>query len=579
MTRLQEKLNSLPKKPGCYLMYNQAREIIYVGKAKNLFNRVKSYFTGVHDAKTTKLVENIADFEYIITSSEKEAFILEMNLIKKHNPKYNIMFTDDKKYPYIAIGSDQYPRLYYTRDIKKKGKYFGPYPHAAAAKEIVELLNRIYPLRKCRIIPKKECLYYHLGQCLAPCINEVSEEEYQMMLDEIAVFLNGNSKALEQKLDSKMRLAADNLQFEKALEYRQMLESLKTVAEKQVMEMRIKDTDVFSYHCDGQYVGIQVFHIRGEKTIGSDDYLFELMGEPEEIFINFIGQFYITHNNPLPREILLPPVDLSGLDEEIRNRIVIPKRGQKKKYVDLVTENAREKLAQLLKIRKKKLEKTLGAVNELSELLGIKPPLYIEAFDVSNIQGSYSVGAMVAYLDGAPSRKNYRKYRIKTVSGADDVHSMYEIVTRRYRRLRDEGARLPDLVIVDGGRPQVDSAERALTALELGIPVLGLGKDDRHRTSYLVFRGGEIHPDKKSNAFFFLENLQDEVHRFAITFYRQTHSRAVLASKLDAIKGIGKVRKKQILALLKEADRENLESRLKELHLTDEQIQEIKKVV
>lgn len=577
--KLQEKLSALPKKPGCYLMYNKAREIIYVGKAKNLSNRIKSYFTGVHDAKTTKLVENIDDFEYIITSSETEAFILEMNLIKKHNPKYNIIFTDDKKYPYICIGADKYPRLYYTRDINKKGKYFGPYPHANAAKEIVELLNRIYPLRKCRVIPNKECLYYHLGQCLAPCVKDVSEEEYQAMLDEIIVFLNGNAKALEDRLEEKMKRAADNLQFEKALEFRQLLEDLKTVAEKQIMELKIKDTDVFSYHCDEQYIGIQVFHIRGHKTIGSDDYLFELMGTAEELFINFIGQFYINHNNPLPQEILLPAVDISGIDETIKKRIIVPKRGQKKKYVDLVTENAEEKLAHMIKVKRNKLERTLGAVKALGDLLGISPPRYIEAFDVSNIQGAYSVGAMVVYEDGAPARKKYRKYRIKTVSGANDTHSIYEIVTRRYRRLKEAGERFPDLVVVDGGKPQVKSAEKAIADLGLAIDVLGLGKDDRHRTSYLFFKDEEINIDRKSNTFFFLENLQDEVHRFAITFYRQTHSRAVLSSRLDGIEGIGKVRKKQILAILRDSDYENFESKLRELNLTDEQINEIKKVV
>jgi len=502
-----------------------------------------------------------------------------MNLIKKHNPKYNIIFTDDKKYPYIYIGNEKYPRLYYTRDINKKGKYFGPYPHANAAKEIVELFNRIYPFRKCRIIPKKECLYYHLGQCLAPCIKYIPAEEYKAFLDEAIIFLNGSTKELQQSLEIKMIQAADNLQYEKALEYRELLDNLKTISEKQKMELDIEDTDIFSYYSNQKYIGIQVFHVRGQKTVASDDYLFEVMGIAEEMFINFIGQFYITHNNPIPRVILLPPVDVSIIDEKIRNRIIIPKRGQKKKYVDLVTENAQEKLVHMIKIEKNKHEKTLGAVFALGEFLDIVPPRYIEAFDVSNIQGAYSVGAMVVYIDGVPSRKKYRKYKIKTVIGANDADSIYEIVLRRYKRLKDQNYVMPDLIVIDGGKPQVDSAERALSSLDIKIEVLGLGKDDYHRTSYLFFKNKQIDINKKTNMFFFLENLQDEVHRFAVTFYRQTHTREVLTSKLDQIKGIGKIKKKQIIEILKKTDYRDFENKLREIKLTDEQINEIKKVV
>lgn len=576
---LKDKLKNLPQKAGCYIMYNSSREIIYVGKAKNLSNRIKSYFTGKHDVKTKKLVENIGDFEYIITSTEVEAFILEINLIKKHNPKYNINFTDDKKYPYIAISDDQYPRLYYTRDINKKGRYFGPYPHANAAKEIVELLNRIYPLRKCRKIPKKECLYYHLKQCLGPCINEVSLNEYKAIIDEVIKFLNGNTKELQRKLEAKMNQASDELNYEKAMEYRQLLADLRNVSEKQIMEINIADTDVFAYYSDDKYINIQVFHIRGQKTVGSDNYLFELMGKPEEMFINFIGQFYLTHNNPLPREILVSPVEIAGVNEEIRNKIIIPKRGQKKRYVDLVAENAKEKLVHMIKVKQNKYEKTLGAVFALGELLNIAAPRYIEAFDVSNIQGAYSVGAMVVYIDGMPSRSKYRKYKIKTVIGANDVESIYEIVLRRYKRLKNNNSTMPDLIIVDGGKPQVKRAEKALEDLGISINVLGLGKDDYHRTSYLYFKTEQIKISKKSNLFFLLENMQNEVHRFAISFYRHTHSKLVLTSKLDQIKGIGKIKKKQIIEILKNTNYQNFEEKLKEMKLTDEQINEIKKVV
>jgi len=576
---LTNRLKNITSRPGCYLMYNQEGEVIYIGKAKNLGNRIRSYFTGVHDIKTTKMVENIANFEYIITSSETEAFILEMNLIKKHRPKYNILFIDDKKYPYICITEEEYPRLLFTRDITKKGKYFGPYPYANAAKEIVELLNRIYPLRKCRVIPKKECLYYHLGQCLAPCIKEVPNEEYNALLNEIISFLNGDTKRIQKDLLIKMDDAAESLQFEKAMEYRDLLEGLKIITEKQKMEFDSKDTDVFAYYVENNYIVIQVFLIRGQKTVATKDYLFEVMGTPEEMFINFIGQFYLIHNNPFPVEILLPLVDISSIDDILKKRIIIPKRGQKKRYVELVQENAREKLDYMIRIEKNRYEKTLGAIFKLGEILNINPPHNIEAFDVSNIQGAFSVGAMVVYNDGVPNRKKYRKYKIKTVIGPDDVGSVFEIVSRRYQFLKQSKQSFPDLIIVDGGKNQVNAALSALQKLGLSINVLGLGKDNNHKTSYLFFAGKRIDLNKRSNLFFFLENLQDEVHRFAITFFQRTHSKQTLSSKLDEIKGIGSVKKKQIIEVLRRKNYSNFEDELREIKLTEEQINEIKKVV
>ncbi|HEY8395946.1 MAG TPA: excinuclease ABC subunit UvrC, partial [Bacilli bacterium] len=515
---LKDKLANLPKKPGCYQMLNENREIIYVGKAKNLFNRVKSYFTGSHDAKTTKMVSNIHDIEYIVTSTETEAFILEMNLIKKHRPKYNIMLMDDKKYPYITITDEDYPRIFYTRNLNLSGKYFGPYPDANAAKEVVDLINRIYPLRKCRVLPKKECLYYHLGQCMAPCINKVDPTVYRDMTAEINSFLKGNIKEQRRKLEVLMNEAAENLNFEKAIEYRKLIEDFEVVSEKQKMEMQSEDIDVFGYVSDEYHISIQVFHIRAGKTVERNGFLFEIMGTPEEMFVDFLAQFYLVNNNPIPKEIIIPEVDISSLADELKNKITIPKKGQKKEFVELVTENAKEKMKQLLQQEELKYERTLGAVIELGELLDIKTPHLIEAFDNSNIQGTSSVSAMVSYVDGLPNRKNYRKFKVK-YQGANDYETMIEVITRRYRRLKQEGKQLPDLVAVDGGAPQVSAAEKALSDLGLEIPVLGLGKDDKHRTSYLYFKGEEIQIDKKSNLFFFLENLQDEVHRYAITFH------------------------------------------------------------
>lgn len=567
---LKDKLKQLPKKPGCYQMFNADHEIIYVGKAKNLFNRVRSYFVGSHDAKTTQLVSHIADFEYIVTSTETEAFILEINFIKKHNPKYNISLTDDRQYPYIFISEEKDPKITYTREMHRKGKYYGPYPNATAAKEVVDLLNRIYPLRKCAKVPKKECLYYHIGQCIAPCIHEIKPNQYEEITQKIHSLLKGNVKEQLKSLEKNMLEASENLNFEKAIEYRKLIDDFNAVTEKQKMELDVADTDVFAFVTRDNHLSIQVFHIRGHKTIARNGFLFEIMGSAEEMFVDFVGQFYLNHNFPLPKEILIPSVDYSMIDEAIKSKIVVPKKGQKKEYVLLVQENALERLDELLRQEQNKYEKTMGAVLELGQLLNISTPNKIEAFDNSNIQGTSSVSAMVVYEDGLPNRKKYRKFKVKSVVGANDYQTMNEVITRRYKQLEKNGA--PNLIIVDGGKPQVSSALKALADLNVSIPVLGLGKDDKHKTSYLFYQNEEIHIDKKSSLFFFLENLQDEVHRYAINFHHLLASKATLASKLDAIKGIGKVRKKQITDILKQANQKNIEEELRRIKLTDDQI-------
>ncbi|HNZ50022.1 MAG TPA: excinuclease ABC subunit UvrC [Bacilli bacterium] len=571
---LKDKLKQLPKKPGCYQMFNQDREIIYVGKAKNLFNRVRSYFVGSHDAKTTRLIANIADFEYIVTSTETEAFILEINLIKKHKPKYNISLTDDRQYPYILITDEKDPKITYTREMHRRGKFYGPYPNATAAKEVVDLLNRIYPLRKCSQLPKKECLYYHLGQCLAPCIKEVKPEQYQDIISKIQSLLKGNVKEQQKQLEKQMNEASENLDFEKAIEYRQLIADFNTITEKQKMELDVADTDVFAYVVRDSYLSIQVFHIRGHKTIARNGFLFEVMGNPEEMFVDFIAQFYLERNFPLPKEVLIPSVDYSSLAELIKNRIVVPKKGQKRQYVMLVKENAMERLDVLIAQEQKQYEKTLGAVVELGKLLAIPLPKRIEAFDNSHNQGMQSVSAMVVYEDGLPKKQQYRKYKIKTVVGANDYQSMYEVISRRYRP-REGSTVFPNLIIVDGGKPQVSSALKALADLKLSIPVLGLGKDDKHRTAYLFFNNQEIYLDKKSPLFFFLENLQDEVHRYAITFHHLLASKTTLASQLDDIKGIGKVRKRQIIDVIKRANQDSIREELQQLKLSEEQMEAV----
>ena len=576
---IESKLNNVPKKPGCYLMYNDQGEVIYVGKAKNLYNRVRSYFRGAHDAKTTKLVSNITNFEYIITSSETEAFILEMNLIKKHNPKYNILLTDDKQYPYILLSDEEHPRLYYTRDLSRPGKYYGPYPNSMAAKEVVDFLNKFFPLRKCRTLPKKECLYYHIGQCIAPCIFDIEDKTYDEIKAEIHKFLSGDIKDLQKKLEVLMQEASENLKFEKAMEYRNLINDLSILEDKQKMELDISDTDVFAYYQEDDYISIQVFHIRGKKTVERNGFLFEVMGEAEEVFLNFIGQFYLVKNNPIPKEILIPDVDISSIDPSLKRHLFIPKRGRKKDYVLLVEENANAKLKGLIAQEKTKYERTLGAVVELGELLNIKTPYNIEAFDNSNIQGTNSVSAMVNYIDGLPVRKNYRKYKIKSVVGSNDYESMYEVILRRYSRLKKEAKKYPDLIVVDGANIQVGAAKKALDELEISIPILGLGKDAKHKTSYLFFEDKEININKKSNMFFFLENLQDEVHRYAITFHQLTHSKNTFATGLESIKGIGKVKKRQILLALKESNFKSFEDKLVEMKFSEEQIIEILKLV
>ena len=572
---IKEKLKGLPQSPGCYLMKNKEGTVNYVGKAKNLFNRVHSYFVGAHNAKTTRLVMDIVDFEFIMTSSETEAFILEINLIKKYRPRYNIMLMDDKQYPYICIPQEKNPKLYYTRDLNKKGKYFGPYPNAKAAKETVDMLNKIYPLRKCNNIPKKECLYYHLGNCLAPCIKHIEKEEYDEITSKIVKLLKGNVKDEIRDLTKKMQEESDNLNFEKAIEYHNIILNLESVAEKQKMETHMIDSDIFNYAVKDDFINIQVFHVRNTKVIERNAFTFDLVGDKVDIFLECIMGFYLIKNNPIPKEIILPDIDISSVDEVIKNHIVIPKKGKKKELLDLVLVNINKELDNTILKRARTYEMTEGAVVELAKLLGLNSCRVIESFDNSNISGVSAVSAMVRYVNGVKSPKDYRKFKVRTVEHADDVGTFREIITRRYERLKNENENYPDLIIMDGGKTQVNACLESLAKIEVNIPVMGLVKDDNHRTRALFYNDKEIEIDKKSPLFKFLTSLQDEVHRYAISFHHNTHAKNTISSRLDTIPGIGKVKKAQILQVLGEPD---FRERLNGLKLSEIQKEEILKI-
>ncbi|MBC1920950.1 excinuclease ABC subunit UvrC [Listeria grayi] len=552
--KIQDKLALLPDQPGCYLMKDDQGTIIYVGKAKVLKNRVRSYFTGTHDGKTQRLVQEIADFEYIVTSSNVEALLLEINLIKKHDPRFNIRLKDDKTYPFIKITNERHPRLIITRQVKKdKGKYFGPYPNVYAANEVKKILDRLYPLRKCNTLPNKVCLYYHLGQCLAPCVFEVDEAKYRQMEDEIVSFLNGGYKKVKQELNTKMAQAAENMEFEKAGEYRDQINAIETTMEKQKMTVTdFVDRDVFGYSIDKGWMCVQVFFIRQGKLIEREASQFPFYNDADEDFLTFIGQFYQKANHIPPKEIYLPDdVDDEAIQAVVpETKVLVPKRGNKKELVKLAYKNAKIALNEKFSLLERNEERTVGAVERLGEAMGIPTPSRIEAFDNSNIQGTDPVSAMVTFIDGKPSKNDYRKYKIKTVAGPDDYGTMREVVRRRYWRVLKEGLPLPDLILIDGGKGQIESARDILVnELGLDIPVAGLAKDDRHRTSQLLFGEPlEIIPlERNSESFYLLQRIQDEVHRFAITFHRQLRSKSGFQSVLDGIPGVGPGRKKTLL--------------------------------
>jgi excinuclease ABC subunit C len=556
--KIRAKLKLLPDKPGVYLMKNERDEVIYVGKAKVLKNRVRSYFTGSHNGKTQLLVSNIADFEYIVTGTVVEALVLECNLIKEHKPIYNISLRDDKTYPYIKITGDEHPRLEIVRRIQKdKGKYFGPYPNGQAAMETKKLLDRLYPLRKCKTLKDKVCLYYHINQCLAPCEFEVAEESYERMIKEITRFLNGGHGEIVKNLEEKMLQEAENLNFERAKELRDQIQNIERVMEKQKVTLTdTVDRDIFGYHADKGYMCVQVFYMRQGKLIERDLDIFHHHGDEIDDFLSYVAQFYFD-NADVPKEVVLPREGegTEVLQEWLASqkkgvKLVFPHRGSKKQLVDMANENARIALEERFRLMERDETRTIGAIKELGRVLGIPTPRRIEAFDNSNIQGVDAVAAMVVFEDGKPNKKEYRKYKIKSVEGPDDYASMREVVRRRYTRMLKEGTAMPDLIVVDGGRGHISAVLDVLeNELSLDIPVCGLAKDDRHRTSQL-FLGDDPTPvpiQRTSQAFYLLTRIQEEVHRFAITFHRQTHGKQAFKSILDDIPGVGEKRRKMLL--------------------------------
>jgi excinuclease ABC subunit C len=553
---IKNKLALLPDQPGCYLMKSHEGTIIYVGKAKILKNRVRSYFSGSHDMKTQKLVSEIRDFEYIVTKSNMEALILECNLIKKHRPRYNVMLRDDKSYPYIKITNEPHPRLEVTRRVvKDKGKYFGPYPNAFAAQQTKKLLDRLYPLRKCKTLPNKVCLYYHLGQCIAPCEFEVDSAAYDQMVTEISRFLSGGQDEIKRELAKSMVDAADALEFEKASEYRDLIANIDMLMEKQTMTTNdLVDRDIFGYAVDKGWMCVQILHMRGGKLIERYASLFDYYGTEQDDFTSFVSQYY-SDNPALPKEVLLPEFEQleetsQDLEQWLKLKVGIPKRGAKKAMVVTANRNARVALDEKFKLIARDENRSVRAAENLAGWLGLQSVHRIEAFDNSNIQGTSAVSAMIVFIDGKPARNEYRKYKIRTVQGPDDYESMREVIRRRYERVLKENLELPELIVIDGGKGQISAAVDVLeNELGLFIPVCGLAKDDRHKTAQLLVGDPpEIVPlPRDSQEFYLLQRIQEEVHRFAVTFHRQVRSKTMIASQLDMIPGIGTKRRNELL--------------------------------
>ncbi|WP_274307640.1 excinuclease ABC subunit UvrC [Solibacillus daqui] len=550
---IKAKLEILPADPGCYIMKDRQGTIIYVGKAKILKKRVRSYFTGSHDGKTARLVSEIEDFEYIVTSSNIEALILELNLIKLHDPKYNIKLTDDKTYPYIKITNERHPRLITTRKIKKdKAKYFGPYPNAYAANETKKLLDRLYPLRKCAHMPNQVCLYYHLGQCLAPCVKDIEKQVYDEMIEAISKFLNGGVDEIKEDLQQKMFEAAENLEFERAKEFRDLITHIDSIMQKQKMVSDdLTNRDVFGYAVEKGWMCVQVFFVRQGKLIERDVSVFPIYDEPEEEFLTFVGRFYEPSNHILPKEIFVPSsIDEKILQKLLNTKVIIPKRGSKKELVDLAMKNAGIAIQEKFQLIERQEERTVGACEALAEAMNISIPLRIEAFDNSHMHGADPVSAMVVFIDGKPAKKEYRKYKTREAAKHDDYGAMAEVVRRRYTRVLRENLPLPDLIVIDGGKGQIEVAREVIEdELGLVIPIAGLAKDDKHNTSQLLFGSPpEVVPLKRtSDGFYLLQRIQDEVHRFAITFLRQQRQTNAIQSVLDDIDGVGPRRKQQLM--------------------------------
>ncbi|QEA53984.1 excinuclease ABC subunit UvrC [Loigolactobacillus coryniformis] len=542
---IEHKLALLPSLPGCYLMKNRDGKIIYVGKAKNLKNRVRSYFKSSHEGKTARLVSEIRDFETIITSTDKEAFLLEITLIQKHQPHFNIKLKKGTGYPYIKITNERDPRMLITGDVKKDGGYyFGPYPNVYAAEETLHFLQKVYPLRRCNGRQKRPCLYYHMGQCLGACFREVPKSEYDAQIRKIKRFLNGRVSDVKRELREKMQAAAADLHFERAAELRDQLRYIEATVEKQkIISNDHTPRDIFGYYMDKGWLSVQIFFIRQARLIKREKRLFPCVNTPEEELESFILQFYKRKNNVLPREILVPKgVNQKVLADILQVPIRTPQRGEKRALMLMANKNSRLVLEEKFRLMELDNSHTVGAVQELVDALQITSAHRIEAFDHSNIQGTDPVSAMVCYIDGEPAKNEYRKYKIKAGDGANEAANTQEVIRRRYIRLLKEEQPLPDLILMDGGEIQVHAAKEVLEdELGLNIPVAGMVKNNHHKTADLMYGPDykKLDLDPKSEGFYLLQRIQDEVHRFAITFHRQLRGKHSLSSQLDQIPGVG----------------------------------------
>lgn len=551
MDYIKKKLALVPNKPGCYQMKNKDGVIIYVGKAKKLKNRLSSYFRGTHTGKTARLVSEIVDFEYVVVGSEKESLILENNLIKKYDPKYNILLRDDKSYPYIELTNDEYPRLSIVRSLNKKGNgnLYGPYPNVTAARNTVNLLNRMYPLRKCTTFNKKPCLYYHIKECLGYCTNQVDSNEMEQMRKEIITFLKGDYEIITKKIEKEMLEQSEKMNYEKALELKELSDYIKVTLAKQKVEIREQiDIDIFGYYVNKGYLSIQIFFIRGGKIVERHSKIIPLIDEVDAELTRYIVDVY-QNNFLLPKEILVPDiVDAELISNYYSISCRVPIRGEKLRLIEMANKNAKITLDNEFELLEKDENRTYVANQELKQILNLDRLERIELFDNSHLFGTYSVSGMVVFIDGKPAKNEYRKYKIK-VDTNDEYGMMREVIYRRYFRVLKDQLTKPDLIIVDGGIGQIHIAREVIESLGLHIPVVGLKKDDHHTTdSLLGFNPIQtIKIDKKSNLFYFLERMQDEVHNFTIHYHQQIRSKGTLSSVLDTVEGIGSVRKKELL--------------------------------
>lgn len=548
MDLIKEKLKTLPESPGCYLMLNAKNEIIYVGKAKNLKNRVRSYFTGSHNLKTTKLVSEIVDFNYVMTNTERESLILELHLIKENLPKYNIKLVDDATYPFITITNEKDPRLVVERESTKDlGKRFGPYPNVYKARDTVKLLNKIYPLRKCDKLPKKACLYYHLNQCLAPCIKK-EPIDYKPIIQEITAFLKGDTKKVIDNLKKEMYHASDELQFERALEYKEMIDAIEFTTEKQLISLNdFQDRDFIAFHGDHEDVSVQILKMRAGKIIDVKSDIFGYVGQIQDAVNEYILQLY-EDKTKWPDELLFSDLfALEDLEWMFGKKASIPKIGDKKKLIDMAFKNAKYDFENYRYLNRLETEKTKEAEDAFKSLIGLSAIEHIEIFDNAHLFGDSSVSAMVVFKNGKPSKTDYRKYHIKQAAKMDDYGAIREVIYRRYQKALMENTKLPDLIIIDGGKGQVSAAQTVLSDLGLAIEMIGLKKNDKHQLEAVVYQNNLYDLDKSSYLYTYLGKMSNEVHRFAISFHKQTRAKALIRSQLDGIIGIGEKRKTKLL--------------------------------